>query len=364
MAADEQAPHVEHLLATPNLADALESEQFRRFLDQIPIAILVSRLNEAERLVYANPEFERLTGQSAADIEGKPWNVLRAQNCGGHPGPALGEAIVEGTELVGTFRLESAGGKSTVFDAYSNLIEDEQGKPAFRLAALVNVGPHKEIDREALETRIRDKDILLRELQHRVKNNLQMITALIRMESRNAPVAATTAHFDRLAGRVQSLALLYGLLSEAPAHDEIDLGAYLSEIASAAMRTHAREGVRLNLKVDAYPVTLNVAMPAGLIVNELLTNTLKHAFVGRDAGTVTLHSLADNKCCRVVIADDGVGFPPGVEWPKRGKLGALIVQSLRENAKADLEFESEPGKGSRITIIFSREAAAGTSQAD
>jgi two-component sensor histidine kinase len=112
------------------------------------------------------------------------------------------------------------------------------------------------------------------------------------------------------------------------------------------------------MKVDAYPVTLNVAMPAGLIVNELLTNALKHAFEGRDSGTITLHSLADNKCCRVIVSDDGVGFPPGLEWPKRGKLGALIVQSLRDNAKADLEFESEPGNGTRVTIVFNREAAA------
>ncbi|MGH6879144.1 MAG: ATP-binding protein, partial [Rhizomicrobium sp.] len=181
--------------------------------------------------------------------------------------------------------------------------------------------------------------------------------ALIRLEARNAPTGAPTANFDRLAGRIGSLGLLYQLLSEAAAHDRIDLGAYLSEIASAAMRAHAPEGVRLNMKVDAFPVALNVAMPAGLIVNELLTNALKHAFEGRDAGTVTLHALADNKCCRVVVADDGVGFPEGVEWPRRGKLGSLIVQSLRENAKADLDFESEPGKGVRIAIVFTREAA-------
>lgn len=357
MAADERTPEVDHLLTTPHLADALESEQFRRFLDQIPIAIVVSKVRDSESIVYANPEFEKLTGQSTSEIEGQPWDVLRGVRRGEDNGLQLGEAILEGTEFVGTFRLETAEGDAKTVDAYSNLIEDEYGTPAFRLAALVDLGPHNEIDREALEGRVREKDILLRELQHRVKNNLQMITALIRLEARNTPLGTPTAHFERLAGRVQSLALLYDLLSQAPADGQIDLGAYLSEIASAAMRAHATEGVRLNMKVDAYPVSINVAMPAGLIVNELLINALKHAFAGRDAGTITLHSLADNKCCRVVVSDDGVGFPAGMEWPRRGKLGALIVQSLRENAGADLEFESEPGGGTRITIVFTREAA-------
>jgi two-component sensor histidine kinase len=154
------------------------------------------------------------------------------------------------------------------------------------------------------------------------------------------------------------LQLLYQSLSEDKQDEEIDLGIYLSQIASAAMRSYAVEGIRLDLKVDAYPVSVNVAMPTGLVVNELLTNALKHAFTGRDGGTIMLHSLADSNGCRVVVADDGVGLPAGTEWPKRGKLGALIVQSLRQNAKAQLEVESNPGEGTRVTIVFTRAAAA------
>jgi two-component sensor histidine kinase len=99
---------------------------------------------------------------------------------------------------------------------------------------------------------------------------------------------------------------------------------------------------------------VNVAMPTGLVVNELLTNALKHAFAGRAAGTITLHSLTDADGCRITIADDGVGLPEGVTWPKRGKLGSAIVQSLQENAKARLEVDSRPGEGLRVTIVFKR----------
>ena len=105
-------------------------------------------------------------------------------------------------------------------------------------------------------------------------------------------------------------------------------------------------------------------MPTGLVVNELLTNALKHAFVGRDGGTITLHSVVSGDGCRVVVADDGVGLPPGETWPKRGKLGALIAQSLKENAKAELEVDTSPKSGTRVTIFFRRSAASAVSLDD
>src|SRR6202011_4842541 len=120
-----------------------------------------------------------------------------------------------------------------------------------------------------------------------------------------------TAPFDRLAGRIESVGLLYKLLSE---HGQggSDPGVFFGEIASSVMHSHAVEGIRLDLKVDSYPVSVNVAMPTGLVVNELLTNALKHAFVGRDGGTITLHSLSDGSGCRIIVADNGVGLPEGV----------------------------------------------------
>ena len=351
---DARAEKVEALLATPDLAGALESEQFRHFLDQVPIAIVVSEMKGHERIAYANPEFEKLSGQTAAEVKGKPWSILHGD---GENRRKLGAAVVESIEYVGTFQIEGAGREPVLVDVYSNIIEDDNGTPAFRLAALVEVGVHGQ-QREEFEHRIREKDTRLLEIQHRVKNNLQMLTALIRIETRNAQGRIDTAPFDRLAGRIESIHLVYKLLSEDGHRDEIDLGVYLSEIVSSVMHSYAVEGIRLDLKVDAYPVSVNVAMPTGLVVNELLTNALKHAFVGRDGGTITVHSLADSNGCRVVIADDGVGLPGGVEWPKRGKLGALIVQTLRENANADLKVESSPGKGTRVTIVFTRAASA------
>jgi two-component sensor histidine kinase len=153
---------------------------------------------------------------------------------------------------------------------------------------------------------------------------------------------------------------LYRALGGSAVDGVIDLGIYLSEIASAVMRAHATEGIRLDLKVDTWMVSLDVAMPVGLVVNELLTNALKHAFQDRDGGEISLHFTTDEAVgCRLVVSDNGVGLPQGYEWPKPGKLSALIVRSLVQNASAKLEVASAPGQGMQVEIVFHRAERAG-----
>lgn len=352
MAEREDSPAVGALMDTPHLAEALESDRFKQFLDQLPLAVAVAELHPSERVTYANLEFERLTGQTAGSVQGKPWGVLNVIATAAE-GRKLSDAIAADEDYIGAFDLDGEGGALSV-DAWSNIIQDDDGHPIFRLVALAEV---RRSDSALLEHQIQEKDILLQELQHRVKNNLQMITALIRLEARNLSDSEASPRFDRLAGRVAALAQLYKSLENGTT-ESVDLGVYLSQVALAVMEAHAVEGIRLDLKVDSWPVSVDVAMPTGLVVNELLTNSLKHAFIGRDGGTITLHGLVDGKGCRVVVADDGVGLPDGVEWPVTGKLANLIVQSLRENAGARIDVTSEAGKGVKATIVFDRADAA------
>jgi PAS domain S-box-containing protein len=355
---DDKAQQVENLLETPNLVDALESEPFRRFLDQVPVALVVAKVEDSECIVYVNPEFEKLSGQSAAEVEGQPWSVLRGRETEKDGDRPLGSAITEGSDRVGAFMIPHPGADAVIVDVYSNAIEDDDGTAVFRLAALVPAHGGADGGREELERQLREKDTALREIQHRVRNNLQMIAALIRYEARTARGEDAKAPFDEIAGRIEALQLLYKSLGEENCGQEVDLGAYLSLIASAVMSAHAREGVRLDLKVDACPVSVDIAMPTGLVVNELMTNALKHAFNGREGGVISLRCLAGDSSCRVEIADDGNGLPEGVEWPKRGKLGELIVRSLLQNAKATLNVDSRPGRGLQVAIAFARAAAA------
>lgn len=308
---------VDQLLDTPDLADALESERFKQFLDQVPVAIAVSILKPSERIIYANLEFARLTGQANSEILGGDWDLLPGIATDPKAARSLGEAVAEERDYVGAFAIPRHG-TAGIVDAWSNVIEDDDGTPVFRLVALVKAANRVASVLDELQERVREKDMHLRELQHRVKNNLQMITALIRVEAQGVTDRSTGEGFDRLAGRVEALGLLYRALGEAGQDEEVDVGIYLSEIASAVMRAHAVEGISLDLKVDSWLVSIDVAMPTGLMANELLTNALKHAFQGRKSGTITVRCSADASGCRVLIADDGIGLPEGLRGPSPG----------------------------------------------
>jgi FixJ family two-component response regulator/signal transduction histidine kinase len=342
--------------AAPPPATPADDDQFRRYFDAVPIAIVISTIASPETIVYANPAFATLTGQDPSLIVGQPWTHLQGADLA-MPGRLLGAALVEASDWVGTFELAAGDAPPIIADAYANVISDEGDQPANRLVVLVQANRSAAVDPAALAETIREKDMMIREIQHRVKNNLQMITSLIRLEAQGRAKTPEVNPLDRLEGRINAIQIIYKLLSDFSQSDEIDLGTYLSEIAAAVMHAHAVEGIRLDLKVDAYPVSVNVALPTGLVANELLTNALRHAFVGRDGGTITLHSLTDDTGCRVTVADDGIGLPPGMTWPSHGKLGELMVRSLRQNAKADFVVSSAPDQGTRSTIAFSRAAA-------
>ena len=345
------------LLETAALATALGSDQFKSVLDQAPIGIAVAELAHSERIVYVNAELERLTGLSSEQMLGQDWEILRSMAGADGAGRLLSRAIVEDNDHIGAFALDRDG-ESLRLDAWSNRIEDDDGEPLYRLVAVAARASWPDDERESLERNLAVKDLQLRELQHRVKNNLQMITSLIRFEARGMPDNAVGERFERLAGRVGALAILYRALNDSEGAQSVDLGVYLSEIASAVMRAHATEGIRLDLRVDTWPVSLNVAMPTGLVVNELMTNALKHAFNGRDGGAIRMHSLVDETGCRVTVADDGVGLPAGQAWPLPGKLSALFVRSLIQNAQASIDVTSRVGEGVTVEIRFARASAS------
>ncbi|MDO8801384.1 sensor histidine kinase [Phenylobacterium sp.] len=358
MPPDEPQTNIEQLLESPDLAVALESDRFKQFLDQVPIAVAVAELNPVEKVIYANLEFERLSGQLNTTVLGNGWQSLPGEAAPPQAPRTMGEAIAKGRDYLGSFNMPH-GDVGLMVDAWSNVIDDDEGKPAFRLVALIAAAKRDASVLDSLEEQVREKDTQLLELQHRVKNNLQMITALIRVEARGVSDLSTGEGFDRLAGRVEALGLLYRALGDSPGEGVVDLGIYLSEIASAVMRAHAVEGIHLNLQVDTWLVSLDVAMPTGLVVNELLTNALKHAFQGREGGTITLHSTTEAEGgCRVLVADDGVGLPDGYVWPKPGKLSALIVRSLLQNARAHMDVTSSPGQGMQVEITFDAANAA------
>ena len=345
------ADQLNDLFSSEELAKAVNTEEFRHFLDHVPMAIIVSKFFRGDqRICYVNKAFETLTGSAFANCMGSGWSIFAGFKGEAPDEPSLDVALQKGDqEFLGTFKLERP--KIIAVEAYAGLIENEDGTENYRIVALIDVTARERKEREDFIRQLRDKDVLLKEVQHRVKNNLQLVVALIRLEARNEN-KGSKVNLTALAGRVESLQVLYRTLSADAAGNEVDLGYYLSQIASAVVNAYAVDGIRLDLKVDHAPVSINVALSVGLLVNELLTNSFKHAFADRGAGAITIHCLRDEDRYTVVVADDGAGLPPGLAWPVPGKIGTIIVQTFRENTGADIEVETAPGKGVRVTMSF------------
>jgi PAS domain S-box-containing protein len=349
---------VKDLIDTSEMAAAIDAESFHEVLDLVPVAILITKVfDDQHRIIYANKAFEKTLGHALAELKGRGLRILDALKREDDPSVTLNAALQDDEYSIGTFQLN--GPKPLLLEAYANLVENEEGTESYRILALIDVTERTREQREEFSRRLREKDALLVELSHRVKNNLQLVTAMIRLESRyhrnGEPI-----NFDKLAGRIDALQLLYRDLAPDAWGAALDLGHYISQIASAVVHVYGVDGIRLDLKVDHALVSINVAMPVGLIVNELLTNAFKYAFSGRETGTITVRCLHEAETSyRVVVADDGVGMPPGTKWPTPGKLGAIIVQTLRENAQAvQGRVDTTPQKGTQTTIDFEHKATS------
>ena len=356
MSADDGSPssqQVDQLLGSSKLARAIENDRYKHLLDVAPVAVAVSRGSGAEQhVVYVNRAFETLMSMASADVEGQSWLCLDGFRHEDAADLTLGEAIRDGEDFIGVFRPSGPVDRLVIVQAYASVIESDDGVESFRIAALVDVGGRERAQIEQFESQIRERDMLMRELQHRVKNNLQLVTALIRLEARSAAEGEAVA-LARLASRIDALSVLYRTLSAENAAADIDLGQYLSDIATAVMQAAGTPGIELDLDVGYCPLSINVAMPAGLLINEMLTNALKYAFVGRSAGRLKLICKLEADRVTVVVSDDGVGLGENQEWPSPRKLGALILQTLQENAgHVVFRAESVRGQGTWFTLTF------------
>jgi two-component sensor histidine kinase len=356
MSADDGSPssqQVDQLLGSSKLARAIENDKYKHLLDVAPVAVAVSRGSQGEQhIVYINKAFENLMSMTQSAVEGQSWLCLDGFLNEDHPGQTLGEAIRDGEDFIGVFRPNAPVDRLVIVQAYASVIESDDGVENFRIAALVDVGGRERAQIEQFENQIRDRDMLMRELQHRVKNNLQLVTALVRLEARSAAEGEQVA-LARLASRIDALAVLYRTLSAENAAPDIDLGQYLSDIATAVMRASATAEIAIDLQVGYCPLSINIAMPAGLLVNEMLTNALKYAFVGRSGGQLKLICKLDGGRVTVMVSDDGVGLGENQQWPSPRKLGALILQTLKENAEnVVFRAESIRGQGTWFTLMF------------
>jgi two-component sensor histidine kinase len=200
----------------------------------------------------------------------------------------------------------------------------------------------------ALRAVVADKERLLRELQHRVKNNLQMVASLVRLQERRVRSPEARRELLAVGRRIGTLGLVYDKLYAAGEVERVDLGIYLGELGAGLLRLHAEEApwVRLRMEVESLVVPVDKAVPLGLIANEFVTNSFKYAFQGQP-GTIGLElGRSDAREARLRLWDDGQGLPQD----HKAGTGLLLIDGFARQIGGRAEWEVDGG--TRLTVAF------------
>jgi PAS domain S-box-containing protein len=218
-----------------------------------------------------------------------------------------------------------------------NPLPGSQGQQV--LATINDVTDRRAAQRE-IERALAEKTVLLNEVHHRVKNNLQVISSLLNLQARNAEPGVQAALRDSQS-RVRSMALMHQLLFERRDFSALELGPYLRRLGSLLRDTYLGGGSAIRLEIEAPEqgcrMDLQRAIPCGLLVNELVTNAIKHAFPGGRAGRITIGLTPGEAGALVEVRDDGVGLPAAMAPGEGRGLGMQLLPLLAEQCRARVE---------------------------
>lgn len=206
--------------------------------------------------------------------------------------------------------------------------------------------------RNELARALKEKEMLLKEIHHRVKNNLMIISSLLELQSYYIKDKADLDFFRESRTRADSMAIIHERLYLSTDLKNIDFGDYISSLATELLDVYTVSPDRIKLKIDVKNIHLdiNTAIPLGLITNELMTNSIKYAFPDDIKGTITLRIVKEGDKFIFTLKDDGIGFPSDLDYKNADSLGLELVNSLTNQIDGKLELKGENGTEFKITF--------------
>jgi PAS domain S-box-containing protein len=338
-------------------------------------------VDDRGRIAVVNTEVERLFGYSRDEVIGEPVEILLPERfhghigfrgffCGDPPDRALGAGRdvfgrrKDGSEVpieIGLNPLETPDGRF-VLSSVADISERRQGERErdellAQLEALnTDLERRVETRTRELEAALRDREVLLQEVHHRVKNNLQVIASLINMQVRALGGGAGRDALVECGTRVEAMALIHEKLYQSQDYSRVAFSEYARTLAASVFHATgiSPHGIALDLAIEDLSLSVDRAIPCGLVLNELITNALRHAFPGERTGTIRVElAPVGDGCVRLAVSDDGVGFPPGFEVERSRSLGLRLVRMLAEQVAAELEIDGT--RGTRVAITLPTE---------
>lgn len=207
---------------------------------------------------------------------------------------------------------------------------------------------------ELVRSSLGEKEILLRELYHRTKNNMQVIISMLELQAAFSEDPAVTTLFQEMENRISTMALVHQMLYQTKDLSRVNLRHYIQELMNLLLSGYglAEKRIQIELQVEEVLVAIDTAIPCGLVLNELITNTVKYAFPNGRPGTlrVALHRT-ESQVLELVFADDGVGVPKNFDFRQQGSLGMQTILALVEHQMhGQVEFDGSAGVAWRFTF--------------
>ncbi|MGB9937336.1 MAG: sensor histidine kinase, partial [Methanobacterium sp.] len=228
------------------------------------------------------------------------------------------------------------------------VVQDDKGQTIKTYGVNQDITERKKAE-EKIKASLKEKELLLREVHHRVKNNMQIISSLLNLQSQYLHDKADLELFIESQNRVKSMALVHERLYQSESLVRINFKDYIINLFGNLMHTYGRS---INLKQNIKDIYLNIetAIPCGLIINELVTNAVKHAFPGQNNELICIELVkADNKL-KLVVSDNGIGLPDDFNLDNNDSWGLQLVQMLVDQLNGEIRANSV--NGAVFTILF------------
>ena len=219
-----------------------------------------------------------------------------------------------------------------------------------------NITDRKSTEQEIIAS-LAEKEILIREIHHRVKNNLQIISGLLDMTRMRTQDVATGSILTDMMLKIKTMAQIHTRLYESKQFDKINMGVQIRDQVADLSSIYGRSGTEIASEIDAGEIDLPVdqAIPCALIVNEILSNAFKHAFKGRKYGKVSITAVKQDGQVRITVRDDGVGIPRDLDIYHATSLGVKLVRNLVQQLGGSLTINRSGG--TEVIVTFPVEAA-------
>jgi PAS domain S-box-containing protein len=301
-------------------------------------------------VLYINQAFTETYGYTEEEIFGKDVMIIRSPSV-----PAeLSDRIKHGTRASGwsgEIMNRRKGGEEFPVELWTSTVRNDQGEPVALVGVAREITERKRTE-DQIKASLAEKEVLLKEIHHRVKNNLQIITSLLSLQSGKVNLPEMQSVLRESQTRVKSMALVHEELYQSDNFSRVDFADYIQRLATNLFHTYQTGPVAISLVVDVQELflTVDAAIPCGLVVNELVSNALKHAFPDSREGTVTIHLRSDGPSYVLRVSDDGVGLPDDVDPATTESLGLQLVDTLTRQLGGTLAIRR--GDGTQFEITF------------